>query len=169
MDVRPFVSLVLIAAVLGGCGQPSSPTGNNGATETGTAVATSGSEACEVLTQADAGRALGREVKKFDATGGAAGLDICQFGYEGEKLMDAGQVSVTIMPADLASMRAGLEREKATIEEVAGVGDAAIYTPEFGLYVGKGNRTAVYILGAGGMTDGKERTIALAKATVGRL
>ena len=68
-------------------------------------------------------------------------------------------------------MRHGLVAEKATIEEVPGIGDGAIYTPEYGLYVGKGGRTAVYMLGVGGLDQGeaKQRMIALAQATVSRL
>ena len=160
----------LMSAFVAGCGKSAPPNAGNVdvAADAAPGAAAAG-KACDVLTPADATTALGREVTKLDATGGAAGLDICQFGYEGEKLMDTGNVSVTVMPVDLASLRAGVEAEKGTIEEIAGIGDAAFYTPEFGLYVGKGNRTAIYLLGAGGMTDARERSIALAKATVGRL
>ena len=40
---------------------------------------------------------------------------------------------------------------------------------DVGLYVGKGQRTAHYLLAANGMDDPRGKVIALAKETVGRL
>jgi hypothetical protein len=129
------------------------------------------SKACDVLTLADARMALGREhdVEQLDADGGPAGLDICQYGYQGEAMLDTGNVSVTVQPIDLASVKAGAEEQGYKLEPVIGVGDAAYYSPDIGLYVGKGNRTAIYLLAANGMTDARERSITLARATVSRL
>ena len=129
------------------------------------------SEACDVLTLADAKAALGRDhdVEKLDADGGPAGLDICQYGYQGEAMLDMGNVSVTIQPVDLASVKKGAEEQGYKLEPVIGIGDEAYYSADIGLYVGKGGRTAIYLLAANGMTDAKERSMALARATVGRL
>ena len=132
-------------------------------------AAATGSKACELLTSEVAARALGRPVKKLASDGGPAGLDICQYGYEGERLSDTGNVSVTVQPLDLASLKAGAQAQGYKLEPITGVGDAAYYSTDIGLYVGKGQRTAIYLLGAGGMTDAKERSIALAKASIDRL
>lgn len=132
-------------------------------------AATAGSKACDILTEADAARTLGRPVKKLDATGGAAGLDICQYGYQGEKLLDMGQASVTLHDSPIAAMKQGVVAEGYDAEEVIGVGDEAFWAPQSGFYVGKGGRTALFIVGAGDIKDSKAPTIALARATVGRM
>ena len=133
------------------------------------AIATASSNACDILTEADAARTLGRPVKKLDATGGAAGLDICQYGYQGEKLLDAGQARVTLHDRPIAAMKQGVVAEGYDAEEVIGVGDEAFWAPQSGFYVGKGGRTALFIVGAGDIKDSKAPTIALARATVGRM
>jgi hypothetical protein len=84
-------------------------------------------------------------------------------------MLDMGNVSVTVQPVDLASVKAGAEEQGYKLEPVIGVGDAAYYSSDIGLYVGKGNKTAIYLLAANGMADAKERSISLARATVGRL
>ena len=159
-----------LVAVLAACSDEA-PTPTNEAVATATPAADAGSSACDVLTLADAKAALGRDhdVEKLDADGGPAGLDICQYGYQGEAMLDMGNVSVTVQPLDLASVKAGAEEQGYKLEPVIGVGDAAYYSPDIGLYVGKGSRTAIYLLAANGMTDAKERSIALARSTVGRL
>ncbi|HVF36722.1 MAG TPA: hypothetical protein VNA29_02125 [Sphingomicrobium sp.] len=164
------IPLMLLVAAIAACGENErqAPAGEPAATEIAAAAS---ADACSILNKQAAEKALGRPVDKLDNDGGAAALEICQYGYQGEKLMDMGNVSLTYHPNDLATMRQGLVAEKATIEEVPGLGDGAIYTPEFGLYVGKGGRTAIYLLAAGGMdqAEAKKRTIALAHGTVGRL
>lgn len=128
------------------------------------------STACDILTLADAKAALGRDdVRNLKADGGPAGLDICQYGYQGDALADMGNVSVTVQPLDLGSVRKAAEDQGYRLDPVAGVGDAAYYSADIGLYVGKGNRTAIYLLGANGMSDARERSIALARATQARL
>ena len=165
--LTPTLLLVSLAA----CSdrEPSPPAGKV-ATEIASTTA-AGPVACSVLTLADAKSALGREtdVEKLDADGGPAGLDICQYGYQGEAMLDTGNVSVTVQPVDLASVKAGAEEQGYKLEPVIGVGDAAYYSSDIGLYVGKGNKTVIYLLAAHGMTDAKERSISLARATVGRL
>ena len=128
-------------------------------------------KACDVITQADAAAALGHDVQKLEASGGAAGLDICQFGYQGERMMDTGNASVTIHPVGLASLKQGVTGEGFSTEPVPGLGDEAFWSKEAGLYVGKGNRSALYLAAVGGEDDAKnkERAIALARATAGRL
>ena len=135
----------------------------------GSATPASGSTACEVLTQESAAKALGREVRKLDNSGGPAGQDICQYGYQGERLADMGNVSVTVHPVDLASVIEGAKAQGYELEPVAGLGDAAWYSADVGLYVGKGQRTAHYLLGANGLDDPKSKIIALAHDTVVRL
>jgi hypothetical protein len=168
--MRASISTLLLASLAACSDQGSAPPTGNIATETATTT-TAGSVACNVLTLADAKLALGREtdVEKLEADGGPAGLDICQFGYQGDAMLDMGNVSVTVQPVDLASVKAGAEEQGYKLEPVIGVGDAAYYSPDIGLYVGKGNKTAIYLLAAHGMTDAKERSISLARATVGRL
>jgi hypothetical protein len=155
---------------LGACGQQAEK-GSPSEGSKGTAAAMPAVKACDVLTQADAEAVLGHKVEKLNATGGAAGYDICQFGYQGEKLMDTGQATVTLHAVDLGSMKKGVEDQGYSVEAVPGLGDQAFWSKDIGLYVGKGNRTAIYLAGTGGASDdeNKAKEIALAKATVSRL
>ncbi|MEO6359176.1 MAG: hypothetical protein ABIO43_01205 [Sphingomicrobium sp.] len=159
---------VLISVFLAGCsgGSTESQPPSNGAEQS---VAATGSQACNVLTPQAAEKALGRKVEKLSNDGGAAGLDICQYSYQGERLMDTGNVSVTFYPLDLASFKSQAEAQGYKFEAIPGIGDAAYYSPDVGLYVGRGNRTAIYLLGAGGMDDARDRVIALAKETASRI
>jgi hypothetical protein len=163
--MRKWLGMAVLVAASGCSQQPQAPANEAAAA----ASAASPSKACEVLTEADARAALGRDVKRLPNDGGPAGLDICQYGYQGERLADTGQVTVTVQPVDLASVIAGAKQQGYDLEPLAGIGDEAYYSREIGLYVGKGNRTAIYLLGIGGLSDARERTIALARATAGRL
>lgn len=159
--------LGIAALVAAGCSQQSeAPAGESAAT---VEAPSSVPKACDILTEADAKEALGRDVERLPNDGGPAGLDICQYGYQGERLADLGQASVTVQPVDLASAIAGAKEQGYELEPVSINGEEAYYSREIGLYVGKGNRTAIYLLGAGGLKDAKERTVALALATSGRL
>ena len=164
-----FLSMV---AVLAACSKnpenPAQDIVSRGSSEAPAAAATA-SKACDVLTPADASKALGRPVENLQNPGGAAGQDICQYGYQGERIADMGNVSVTVHPVDLASVIEGARAQGFALEPVEGLGDAAWYSPEVGLYVGKGQRTAHYLLAANGMGDPKGKVIALARDTVGRL
>lgn len=168
--VRGALFLLLAAAVAGCSGKSdqSAPTAESDGATRATAAA-DGPKACDVLTQEDAANALGRSVEKLANDGGPAGLDICQYGYQGERIADMGNVSVTVQPLDLASVKSGAEAQGYRFEAVPGLGDAAYYSADVGLYVGKGNRTAIYLLAANGMADPKGKVIALAKTTVGSL
>ncbi|WP_310468202.1 hypothetical protein [Sphingomonas sp.] len=160
-----LIGLVGLALVASSCSQDTAAPGNTSQPSTANAAST----ACDVLTAADATAALGREVKRLPNDGGPAGLDICQYGYSGARLADGGQVSVTVQPVDIATAIASAKAQGYELEPIAGLGDEAYYSREFGLYVGKGERTAIYLLGAGGLKDAKERSLALARATEGRL
>ena len=166
--IRPTVWLfsapLMLSLALPGCGD-SSPSAPASSAET---AAASGVRACDVLTQADAEKALGQTVQRMPNDGGPAALDICQYGYHGERLADVGNVSVTLKPIDIASVRKGVVDAGETPEPVEGLGDSAFWSPNYGLYVGKGNRTAIYLLGANGLTDTKARSIDLARATSSR-
>lgn len=167
--MRLMVPLALAGMAAAGCGGPGEPSANQPeAVEQSAGEAPS---ACEILTEEEAAKALGREVEKLPASGGPAGLDICQYSYQGERLIDTGQATLTIQPVDLASLRKGVLGEGYSAEPVAGLGDDAFWSEEAGLYVGKGNRTAIYLVGIGGADPAvnKQRAIDLAKATVGRL
>jgi len=163
--------VVLLAFVAAACGGSGSDGSEPVAGEAETAAAAAAPKACNLLTRADAEKALGREVQQLPNDGGPAGLDICQYGYQGERMMDAGNASVTVQPVDIASLRKGVEEQGYAVEEVAGLGDSAFWSNDVGLYVGKGNRTAIYLVRVGGEGEAqsKERAIALAKATVARL
>ena len=161
------LGLVFAALVIAGCSGQSDAPADNAATASQSASAVP--KACEVLTEEDAKTALGRDVTRLPNDGGPAGLDICQYGYQGERLADMGQVSVTVQQVDLNSAIAGAKEQGYELEPVNGVGDEAFYSSQIGLYVGKGNRTAIYLLGAGGLKDAKERTIAVARATADRV
>ena len=157
----------IAALVIAGCSQQS-----EAPTEEAVAASRRASpvpKACDILTEADAKAALARDVERLPNDGGPAGLDICQYGYQGERLADLGHVSVTVNPVDLDSAIAAAKAQGYELEPVNGVGDEAYYSREIGLYVGKGNRTAIYLLGAGGLKDAKERTVAVARATADRL
>ncbi|MGI8611526.1 MAG: hypothetical protein ACR2KH_04545, partial [Sphingomicrobium sp.] len=137
--------LGIAALVAAGCSQQSeAPAGESAAT---VEAPSSVPKACDILTEADAKSALGREVERLPNDGGPAGLDICQYGYQGERLADMGQVSVTVRPVDLASAIAGAKEQGYELEPVSINGEEAYYSREIGLYVGKGNRTAIYLLG----------------------
>lgn len=158
-------ALLLMPAALAACGD-STPAAKAPASAESSAAA--GARACDVLTQADAEQALGKPVRPMPNDGGPAGLDLCQYGYQGERIADAGNVSLTLQPVDIASLRKGVTDAGGTAEPVAGLGDSAFWSADYGLYVGKGDRTGIYLLAAGGMTDARERVIALARATSGR-
>ncbi|HET7816591.1 MAG TPA: hypothetical protein VFK58_03330 [Sphingomicrobium sp.] len=164
---RCFVALALAAAA---CGGPADDGASN-ADQAQATPAASGSKACDVLTQADAKAVLGRDVEKMESSGGPAALDMCQYGYQGERMMDMGQATVTVQPVDIGSLRQGVLDQGSQAEPVPGLGDEAFWSKDAGLYVGKGNRTAIYLVGVGGEDEagGKRRAIELAKATVGRL
>jgi len=158
--------LAIAALATAGCSQQSeAPTDNAAASKTASAVP----KACDILTEADAKTALGRDVQRLPNDGGPAGLDICQYGYQGERLADMGQVSLTVHPVDLGTAIAAAKEQGYELEPVNGLGDEAFYSSQIGLYVGKGDRTAIYPLGAGGLKDAKERTVAVARATADRL
>jgi hypothetical protein len=167
-----IASLFLLAAAAAGCSSGSNQSASTGELGEGNSAAASADaapRACDVLTQEDAARALGRHAEKLASDGGPAGLDICQYGYQGERIADMGNVSVTVQPLDLASVKSGAEAQGFRFEPVSNLGDAAFYSADVGLYVGKGDRTAIYLLAANGMTDPKAKVIALARETIGRL
>ncbi len=164
--MRQWKTVVALALVAAACSEAEAPV-NGAAAET--RPATAAPKACDVLTAEVARAALGRDVERLDNDGGPAGLDICQYGYRGARLADAGNVSVTVQPVDLTTAIAAARTQGYELEPIAGLGDEADYSREFGLYVGKGNHTAIYLLSAGGLTDAKERSLALARATEGRL
>jgi len=166
-----FVALALAATACGGSGDNSVSGSEGGASAAPTAAAVSGSKACDILTEADAKAVLGRDVQKMENDGGPAGLDICQYGYQGERMMDMGQATVTLHPVDIGSLRKGVLDQGWQTEPVPGLGDEAFWSKDAGLYVGNGNRTAIYLVGVGGEDDAanKRRALELAKATVGRL
>ena len=161
------VALPLLGfALLAGCGDKSAGNASGGAPSA--SASASAPAACSVLTEADAEKALGHKVKKLPATGGAGGFDICQYGWEGEHIADTGNVSVTVHANPLSDFRKSVGASGMAMEPVAGVGDGAFWTPA-GLYVGKGSRTGLYIIGGAGIADQKAAAVALAKATVDRL
>ena len=163
-----MLRLILVAAVTvaaPACSQEAAAPTNS----TQPKAPTAATKACDLLTAAEAKTALGRDAQRMPSDGGPAGLDICQYGYQGDRLADVGQVSVTVQPVGLNSVIAAAKEQGYELEPVAGIGDEAYYSREIGLYVGKGNRSAIYLLGAGGLSDAKERTVALARATAGRL
>ena len=137
----------------------------------GTAAAAGAAKACDILTEADAEKALGRDANKLEASGGPAGLDVCQYGYQGERIMDTGQATLTLQPVDIGSLRKGVTDQGWTVEPVPGLGAEAFWSKDAGLYVGKGNRTGIYLVGVGGESDeqNRQRAIDLARATVGKL
>lgn len=167
--MRAVACLCLIATLSACSSEERSATTNEPQSEAVAAPAAVGSKACDVLTQEAAAKALGRPVEKLENQGGPAGLDICQYGYQGERITDMGNVSVTVQPLDLASVKSGAEAQGYKFESVPGLGDAAYYSADVGLYVGKGNRTAIYLLAANGLDDPRGKVIALARETVGRL
>ena len=116
--MRIWVSIGLAGLALAGCGgQDAAPANGDAAVETAEA---SGAGACEVLTQADAAKALGREVDKMAGDGGPAALDMCQYGYQGERMMDTDQATVTVQPVDLASLKKGVTDQGFAVEPVGG-------------------------------------------------
>lgn len=134
-------------------------------------AAAPGAKACDILTEAAAEQALGRDSSRLESDGGPMGYDICQYGYQGERMMDTGQATVTVQPVDIGSLREGVEAQGYAIEPVEGLGEAAFWSKDSGLHVGKGNRTAIYLVGVGGESDeqNKQRALALARATVAKL
>lgn len=163
------IASIFVMAALAACSSQEPAATSNQPQETASEAVASAPAACEVLTQEAAAKALGREVKRLDNDGGPAGLDICQYGYQGERIADMGNVSVTVHPLDLESVISGAKAQGFAFEAVPGLGDRAFYSSDVGLYVGKGQRTAQYLLAANGMDDPRGKVIALARDTVGRL
>jgi hypothetical protein len=160
-----FATLSLLVLALCSCGDGK---GSGNASGTAQTAAASGSiHACDLLTEADAEKALGHKVTKLAATGGAAGYDICQYGWEGEHIADTGNVSVTLHDNPIAAFRKSVGTAGMKMETVPGLGDDAFWAE--GLYVGKGNRTALYIIGGKGISDQRAAATDLARSTVGRL
>ena len=162
--------MVLAALLVAGCGSDhprDTAEGGSAPPVAGPAASAASSSACDILTQADAEAALGHAVtRRADAGGG--GLDICRYGYEGEA-MDRGNVSVTVQPVDIVTLKQAVAASGTSFEAVPDLGDEAYYSRAAGLYVGKGGRTAIYRLGKGGLADPRDATIALARTTVGKL
>ena len=161
-------ALLLLPAALAGCGDSGPASENAPAAATAAKAPRAAARACDVLTRADAEKALGKAVQRLPNDGGPAGLDICQYGYQGERIADAGNVSLTLQPVDIASLRKGVIDAGGTTESVEGLGDSAFWSPDYGLYVGKGQSTGIYLLADGSMADARERAIALARATSDR-
>lgn len=160
------------ALVLAACGSGGeAPPGGESASGSSEASQGSGAKACDILTEAAAEQALGRDSSRLESDGGPMGYDICQYGYQGERMMDTGQATVTVQPVDIGSLREGVEAQGYAIEPVEGLGEAAFWSKDSGLHVGKGNRTAIYLVGVGGESDeqNKQRALALARATVAKL
>lgn len=157
------------AMVVSSCGQADQQTTDNARGAQKQSATPANVKACDILTEADAEKALGRDAKRLPNDGGPAGLDICQYGFEGERIMDTGNVSLTVQPVDFASMKKGVTDQGYSIEPIPDVGDQAFWSKDVGLYVGKGNRTAIYLLAIGAEKESRERTVDLARATVERL
>jgi hypothetical protein len=164
--MRQHWGIVLLATAITGCGDTDEPASTNTAA---TAAASGRSTACDILTKQDAESAFGRSAERQPNEGGPAGLDICQYSYQGERLMDSGNVSVTVQRVDISSLKKGVLDQGYSIEPIPGLGDEAFWSREAGLYVGKGNRTAIYLLAVAGQKDSKPPTEKLARATAGRL
>ena len=159
--------MLLTTMLVAGCGsKPTQETADNRGAAPPVAATQATSSACDILTQADAEAALGHAVTRGAGIGG--GLDFCRYGYAGEA-MDRGNVSITVQPVDIATLKPAVEKSGVAFEPVPGLGDDAFYSREAGLYVGKGGRTAIYRLGKGGLSDARDATIALARATAGKL
>ena len=158
--------LTLLICALCSCGDGKG-SGNATGAAPPVAAGDSGTHACDLLTEADAEKALGHKVTKLAATGGAAGYDICQYGWEGEHIADTGNVSITLHSNPIADFRKSVGAAGMKVETVPGLGDDAFWAE--GLYVGKGGRTALYIVGGKGISDQKAAAIGLARSTVGRL
>lgn len=165
------VVAVGLAAVVGGCGDGDGHSDNNIQPEQAAVAAAGAAKACDILTEAAAEQALGRDSARLETDGGPMGYDMCQYGYQGERMMDTGQATLTVQPVDIGSVRQGVESQGYSVEPVEGLGDQAFWSKDAGLHVGKGNRTAIYLVGVGGESDekNKQRAIALARATVAKL
>ena len=163
--------LALIATGCGGAGDPAANQPESAKPAAASSSASAGSAACDILTQADAKAVLDRDVQKLETSGGPAGVDMCQYGYQGERMMDMGQVTVTVHPVDIGSLKKGVLDEGYQVEPIEGLGDEAFWSKDAGLYVGKGDRTAIYLAGVGGedAAASKRRAIDLARATASRL
>ncbi|HEX2763296.1 MAG TPA: hypothetical protein VHM92_05555 [Allosphingosinicella sp.] len=161
--MRIIFPCLLMLAACGGDG------GNSLASGTDVAAGAAASTACTILTEADAEKALGHKVTRLPATGGPAGLDICQYGWEGERIAETGNVSVTVHPNPISDFRKSVAEAGMGVETVSGVGDDAFWAKEAGLYVGKSNRTAIYLIGGAGISDNRAAAVELARETARRL
>ena len=163
-----FAAALLLGACSGGGDNHSD---NDVQPEQARAASAGAAKACDILTEAAAEQALGRDATKMESTGGPMGLDMCQYGYQGERVMDTGQATLTIQPVDIGSLRKGVTDQGWTAEPVEGLGDEAFWSKDAGLHVGKGNRTAIYLVGVGGEDEAKakDRALGLARATVAKL
>ena len=160
------VNLFAAAIVLAGCSGEKPSANQEGQAA---APAASSASACDILTKQAAEKALGHPAEKLNNDGGAASLDICQYGFQGERIADAGNVSVTVSNVDVGTAVKAAEAQGYKMEPVSGLGEGAYYSKDIGLYVGNGGRTAIYLLGVGGLADPRERVIALASETASKI
>lgn len=165
MVTRPILLTILLVPLIAACNAPS----DSAANESAKAAGIGQPSACSVLTKADAEKALGHPAERLASDGGPAALDICQFGYQGERIADAGNVSVTIYPVDSGSLQSGVTESGYAIEPIDGVGEKAFWAEGAGLYVETRGKTALYLLGGAKVKDAKQASIALARATINRI
>src|SRR5687767_313584 len=123
-----LITVVAATLAASACSQETAVPANSA--QPTTTSATAASRACDVLTSADARAALGRDVQRLPNDGGPAGLDICQYGYQGERVADSGTVSVTVQPVDITTAIASAKAQGYELEPIAGLGDEAYYSRE---------------------------------------
>ncbi len=160
---------IIFAALLGSCQDGSSTAEKNGADTTAKASALPSGGACALIDKQIADAVLEGPSRGPIQEGGAANVDQCQYMHEGERIMDVRTATVVILPADLATMRGSLGEYGKGVEEVAGIGDAAIWIPATtSLYVGKGGHTLSFSVTAHEM-DMRAKSIDLARAALTKL
>jgi hypothetical protein len=161
--VMPLVAILLTACSQGSTDPDEAPGGSPSAA----AVATG--DACSLITSGEAESLLGGKVGEAQRNGGSAGYDQCQYIAEAEHVADFGTLTVQRLPVTLAAKKKALTDNGDTFEDVAGIGDGAVWVPGMSfLYVGHGGETLAASVAKNGI-DMKAKSLELARAAVPRM
>jgi hypothetical protein len=163
------------ALLLGACGGGEKAASESGGTNAQTAEAEPAAEqtaarvsACDIVTEADAERALGMKVKREGDPGAGSMVQTCSYAADTQELTKLqNAVSVSLTPYPVSSLMPAEERQRLGSVPIEGLGDEALFTESAGLMVTKGQTTATYLMMGNGY-DRRAVLTELARATVDR-
>ena len=158
-----------LAVLAAACSKGSSDRAATAKTDAPKVAAAGAADACSLVTASEAHNLLGGSTTQLKQDGGSAGYDQCQYTHEGAHIADMATLTIQRLPVGLAAKRQALATNGDKFEEVAGVGDGALWVPGMSfLYVGHGNETLVASI-ASNSADTKAKSIELARLALPRM